>query len=134
MASSEYSFSGKQGKLDLRLTVRDSSGKIIEDNKFEQTDRVDRKYSVTNDRSSRYVSRIYVFLENSNVYVYVLRLPNQRKVSLDESDLQVVRLQTAQNQREKDEEAVNHDNNPELGNEDTISDSQDYLFYDVLSQ
>ena len=47
VTSSEYIFSGKQGKLDLRLTVRDSRGQIIENVKFEQVDSKDRKYSAT---------------------------------------------------------------------------------------
>ena len=58
---------------------------------------------------------------------------NQRKVILKEaaSDLQVDMPGTVQ--REKDE-AVDQGNKTEISSENMISDSQDYLFYDVSSQ
>ena len=103
--------------------MNDANGDTLLANNYEQVDRIDRKYGVTTNKGHKYV--LCIFLKKSAVFLEISsRLPNQREVKLDDSDVIVREV-------ENGSLANSRGNNDD---EFTISDSQDHLFLSVSSQ
>ena len=123
--TSSFVFKGKEGDLKLRTILSGPTGNILETRTYNQTDTIDRRYSVTTNRDSRYAENFIVDPLHDHI---LFRLPNQRTVKISKEDLPL----GSSLQLKKDRGTKKDDKEDDW--DSLISDSQDSLFLQISSQ